>query len=119
MMSKPSPNETSCRRFRSKCRTQLEPGADSVRRRAIDEFSTRPLLYALRVLRHDRAYSAGVVLTLAVCLRASTAIFTVVRWVWPGRPYYAEAVPCLHTTGSRAPGAMASAPRLRGWTGVA
>ena len=39
------------------------------------------LLYALRVLRHDRAYSAAVVLTLAVCLGASTAIFTVVRSV--------------------------------------
>ena len=39
------------------------------------------LLYALRVLRKDRAYSAAVILTLAVCLGANTAIFTVVRSV--------------------------------------
>ncbi len=38
-------------------------------------------LYALRVLRKDRAYSAAVILTLAVCLGANTAIFTVVRSV--------------------------------------
>src|SRR4029453_16615875 len=39
------------------------------------------LLYALRILRKDRAYSAAVILTLAVCLGANTAIFTVVRSV--------------------------------------
>jgi hypothetical protein len=39
------------------------------------------ILYALRVLRRDRAYSAAVVLTLAICLGANTAIFTVVRSV--------------------------------------
>ena len=39
------------------------------------------LLYALRILRKERAYSAAVVLTLAVCLGANTAIFTVVRSV--------------------------------------
>jgi predicted permease len=38
-------------------------------------------LYALRILRKERAYSAAVVLTLAVCLGANTAIFTVVRSV--------------------------------------
>src|ERR687897_1597728 len=39
------------------------------------------LVYALRVLGKDRAYSAAVILTLAVCLGANTAIFTVVRSV--------------------------------------
>ena len=39
------------------------------------------LLFALRLLRRDRAYTAAVVLTLAVCLGANTAIFTVVRSV--------------------------------------
>ena len=39
------------------------------------------LLYALRILRKERAYSAAVVLTLAICLGANTAIFTVVRSV--------------------------------------
>ena len=39
------------------------------------------LVYALRVLAKDRAYSAAVILTLAVCLGANTAIFTVVRSV--------------------------------------
>jgi predicted permease len=39
------------------------------------------LFYALRVLRKERAYSAAVILTLAVCLGANTAIFTVVRSV--------------------------------------
>ena len=39
------------------------------------------LLYALRILRKERAYSAAVVLTLAVCLGANTAIFTVIRSV--------------------------------------
>ena len=37
--------------------------------------------YALRILGKERAYSAAVVLTLAVCLGANTAIFTVVRSV--------------------------------------
>jgi predicted permease len=41
----------------------------------------RDLLYALRVLRKDRAYAAAVILTLAICLGANTAIFTVVRSV--------------------------------------
>ena len=39
------------------------------------------VLYALRVLRKDRAYAAAVILTLAICLGANTAIFTVVRSV--------------------------------------
>ena len=39
------------------------------------------VLYALRVLAKDRAYSLAVILTLAVCLGANTAIFTVVRSV--------------------------------------
>jgi predicted permease len=39
------------------------------------------LIYAFRVLRKDRAYAAAVVLTLAICLGANTAIFTVVRSV--------------------------------------
>ena len=39
------------------------------------------LLYAFRVLRKDRAYAAAVILTLAICLGANTAIFTVVRSV--------------------------------------
>jgi putative ABC transport system permease protein len=41
----------------------------------------RDLIYALRVLWKDRAYAAAVVLTLAICLGANTAIFTVVRSV--------------------------------------
>jgi len=39
------------------------------------------LVFALRVLRKDRAFSAAVILTLAICLGANTAIFTVVRSV--------------------------------------
>jgi hypothetical protein len=39
------------------------------------------LIYAFRVLRKDRAYAAAVILTLAICLGANTAIFTVVRAV--------------------------------------
>jgi predicted permease len=39
------------------------------------------LLFAFRVLRKDRAYAAAVILTLAICLGANTAIFTVVRSV--------------------------------------
>ncbi|MEO5821938.1 MAG: ABC transporter permease [Vicinamibacteraceae bacterium] len=39
------------------------------------------LVYALRVLRRDRAYAAAVILTLAICLGANTAIFAVVRSV--------------------------------------
>jgi len=39
------------------------------------------LLFALRVIRKDRAYAAAVILTLAICLGANTAIFTVVRSV--------------------------------------
>lgn len=38
-------------------------------------------VYAVRVLWKDRGYSAAVILTLAICLGASTAIFTVVRSV--------------------------------------
>ena len=41
----------------------------------------RDLLYALRVLRKDRAYAAAVILTLAICLGANIAAFTVVRSV--------------------------------------
>lgn len=39
------------------------------------------LAFAIRVLRRDRAYAAAVILTLAICLGANTAIFTVVRSV--------------------------------------
>src|SRR4029453_8837149 len=39
------------------------------------------LLFAMRVLRKDRAYAAAVILTLAICLGANTAIFAVVRSV--------------------------------------
>lgn len=39
------------------------------------------ILYAPRVLRKDRTYAVAVILTLAVCLGANTAIFTVVRSV--------------------------------------
>ena len=39
------------------------------------------VLHAFRGLTRDRAYSAAVILTLAICLGANTAIFTVVRSV--------------------------------------
>ena len=39
------------------------------------------LIFALRLLRRDGAYTATVVLTLAICLGANAAIFTVVRSV--------------------------------------
>ena len=39
------------------------------------------ILYAVRVLRRDWAYSAAVILTLALCFGANTAVFTVVRSV--------------------------------------
>ena len=37
------------------------------------------IVFALRLLRRDRAYTAAVVLTLALCLGANGAIFAVVR----------------------------------------
>src|SRR6188768_4292596 len=37
--------------------------------------------FALRLLRRDKAFAIAVILTLAVCLGANTAIFTVVRSV--------------------------------------
>jgi hypothetical protein len=46
----------------------------------IDTFR-HDLRYALKGLLRDRAYAAAVVLTLAVCLGANTAVFTVVRSV--------------------------------------
>jgi predicted permease len=39
------------------------------------------LIFALRLLRRDLSYTATVVLTLAICLGANAAIFTVVRSV--------------------------------------
>lgn len=39
------------------------------------------LLFAVRLLRKDHAYAAAVILTLAICLGANAAIFTVVRSV--------------------------------------
>ena len=39
------------------------------------------IVFALRLLRRDRAYTAAVVLTLALCLGANGAIFAVVRSV--------------------------------------
>lgn len=39
------------------------------------------LLFALRLLRKDRAYAAAVILTLALCLGANAAIFSVVQSV--------------------------------------
>jgi putative ABC transport system permease protein len=72
-------NETSVRFHKSKTKTPLElvfhrmPSTmDTVR---------QDLLYAFRVLQRDRAYSLAVILTLAVCMGANTAIFTVVRSV--------------------------------------
>ena len=41
----------------------------------------RDLVVALRMLRKDRAFAAAVILTLAICLGANAAIFTVVRSV--------------------------------------
>jgi predicted permease len=41
----------------------------------------RDLVFALRLLRRDISYTATVVLTLAICLGANAAIFTVVRSV--------------------------------------
>jgi predicted permease len=39
------------------------------------------LVFALRLLRRDRAYTAAVVLTLGLCLAANATIFTIVRSV--------------------------------------
>jgi predicted permease len=39
------------------------------------------VIFAFRMLRRERAYAAAVILTLAVCLGASAAIYTVVRSV--------------------------------------
>jgi hypothetical protein len=41
----------------------------------------RDLVFALRLLRRDLSYTTTVVLTLAICLGANAAIFTVVRSV--------------------------------------
>ena len=41
----------------------------------------RDLVFALRLLRRDWSYTATVILTLAICLGANAAIFTVVRSV--------------------------------------
>ena len=45
------------------------------------EVLRRDLVFALRLLRRDPAYTATVLLTLAICLGANAAIFTVVRSV--------------------------------------
>jgi predicted permease len=45
------------------------------------EVLRRDLIFALRLLRRDLSYTATVVLTLAICLAANAAIFTVVRSV--------------------------------------
>jgi hypothetical protein len=39
------------------------------------------LAFAVRLLAKDRAFAATTILTLAICLGANTAIFTVVRSV--------------------------------------
>jgi predicted permease len=39
------------------------------------------LVFAFRMLRKDRAFAVAVILTLAICLGANTAIFTIVRSV--------------------------------------
>ena len=48
------------------------------------------LVFALRLLRRDRAYTAAVILTLGLCLAANGIIFTVVRSVLLRPLPYAE-----------------------------
>ena len=45
------------------------------------KYLRRDLIFALRLLRRDLSYTATVLLTLAICLGANAAIFTVVRSV--------------------------------------
>ena len=77
------------------------------------------LLFALRVLRRDRAYAAAVILTLAICLGANTAIFTVVRSVLQRPlPYPSRAGWCPPSTASPAPGSSGPGrPSRTTWTG--
>jgi hypothetical protein len=49
------------------------------------------LVFALRLLHKDRAFAATTILTLALCIGANTAIFTVVRSVLLRPLPYAEA----------------------------
>jgi predicted permease len=54
---------------------------DSVRRAHTMDIIRQDLLFALRLLRKDRAYAIAVVLTLGLCLGANAAIFAVVQAV--------------------------------------
>jgi putative ABC transport system permease protein len=68
------------------------------------------LIYAFRVLRKDRAYAAAVILTLAICLGANTAIFTVVRSVLlRPLPFQSQAAWSPRSMGSPAPASSAPA----------
>jgi predicted permease len=58
-----------------------EPQARQIRQEMDMDGLRQDLLYAFRVLGKDRAYAATVILTLAICLGANTAVFTVVRSV--------------------------------------
>jgi hypothetical protein len=49
------------------------------------------LVFAVRLLHKDRAFAATTILTLALCIGANTAIFTVVRSVLLRPLPYAEA----------------------------
>ena len=72
------------------------------------------LIYALRVLKKDRAYAAAVILTLAICLGANTAIFTVVRSVLlRPLPYPDQTASSPRSMGSPAPASSAPAPPCR------
>jgi len=53
------------------------------------------LIFALRLLRRERAYATAVVLTLGLCLGANAAIFAVVQAVLL-RPLPRGRSPCLH-----------------------
>ena len=69
------------------------------------------LKFAIRLLFKDRAFAATTLLTLAVCIGANTAIFTVVRSVLLRPLPYPEADRLVFgTTGSRAP--VSSGPVL-------
>ena len=71
------------------------------------------LLFAFRMLRKDRAYAAAVILTLAICLGANTAIFTVVRSVLLRPLPYPESEPPGLLVSTRSPAPASSAPARR------
>jgi putative ABC transport system permease protein len=75
------------------------------------------LVFTLRLLRRDRAYTAAAILTLGLCVGANAAIFTVVRSVLLRPLPYPEPGRRVVTTvaGARSPRASVRRSCLHDW----